>query len=35
MKEKSAENVMQAYLSNIFAHKAGSKATLSDNRTEF
>ena len=35
MKEKSAENVMQAYLSNIFVHKGGNIAILSDNRTEF
>ena len=34
MKEKSAENV-QAYPSNIFAHKGGSIAILGDNGTEF
>ena len=33
MKEKSAENVVQAYLSGIFAHKGGSIAILSDNGT--
>ena len=35
MKEKSAENVVQAYLSNIVAHKGGSIAILSDTGTEF
>ena len=35
MKEKSAENVVQAYLSNIPAHKCGSVAIFSDNGTEF
>ena len=34
MKDKSSENVMQAYLSNIFAHKGGSIAILSDYETE-
>ena len=34
MEEKSAENVMQAYLSGIFAHKGGSTAILSDDKTE-
>ena len=34
MKEKSAENVAQAYLSGILAHKGGSVAILSDNSTE-
>ena len=33
--EKSQlKNVVQAYLSSIFAHKGGSIAILSDNRTE-
>ena len=35
MKEESAENVIQAYLSGILAHKGGSVAILSDNGTEF
>ena len=35
MKEKSAENIVLAYLSGIFAHKGDSIAILSDNRTEF
>ena len=35
MKEKSAENVILAYLSNIFAHKGGSIAILSNNGTDF
>ena len=35
MKEMSAENVLQAYLSEIFAHKWTSIAILSDNGTEF
>ena len=35
MKEKSAENVVQAYLLGILAHKGGSVAILSDNGTEF
>ena len=35
MKEKSAESVMQAYLSGIFAHKGGSIAILISNGTEF
>ena len=35
MKEKSAENIVQAYLSNIITHKGGSVAILSDNGTEF
>ena len=35
MKEKSAENVVQAYLSGILASKGGSIAILSENETEF
>ena len=35
MKEKSAEKVVQAYLSDILAHKGGSVAILHDNGTEF
>ena len=35
MKEKSAENVLQAYISGILAHKGQSVAILSDNGTEF
>ena len=35
MKEKSAENVVQTYLSGILAHKCGSMATISDNGTVF
>ena len=35
MMEKSAENVVQAYLSGILAHKAKSVVILSDNGTEF
>ena len=35
IKEKSAENVMQAYLSGISVHKGGSIAILRDNGTEF
>ena len=35
MKEKSAESVIQAYLSGILAHKGGSMAILSYNDTEF
>ena len=35
MKEKSAENVVQAYLSGILAHKGRRVAILSDNDTEF
>ena len=35
IKEKSAEYVVQAYLSNIHTHKGGSVAILSDNGTEF
>ena len=36
MKETSAENVVQAYLSSLLlAHKGGSVAILSDNGTEF
>ena len=35
MKEKSAENVIQAHLSGILANKGGSRAMLSDNNTEF
>ena len=34
MKEKSVENVVQAYLSGILTHKGGSVAILSDNGTE-
>ena len=33
MKDKSAENVVQAYLSGIFTQKEGSKAIPSDNGT--
>ena len=35
MKEKAAENVVQAHLSDILAHKGVSVAILSDNGTEF
>ena len=35
MKEKSAENVVQPYLSGIFTHKGGSTAILGDNEKEF
>ena len=35
MKEKSAENVVWAYLWGIFGHKEGSVAILSDNGREF
>ena len=35
MKEISTENVVQAYLSGILAHKCGSVAILNDNGTEF
>ena len=35
MKEKSAENVVQAYLLGILADKGGSVTILSDNGTEF
>ena len=35
MKEKSAENVVQAYLSGILSQKVGSGAIISDNGTEF
>ena len=35
MKEQSAENVVQASLSGILAHKGGSVAILSDNGTSF
>ena len=35
MKETSAENVVQAYLSGILAHKGGSVAISSDNGKEF
>ena len=35
MKEKSAENVVQPYVSGIFAHKGGSIVILSYNGTEF
>ena len=34
-REKSAENVIQAHLSDILAHKDGSVAILSDNGAEF
>ena len=35
MEEKSAENVVQTYLSGIFAHKGGIIAIISGNSTEF
>ena len=35
MKEKWAENAVQAYLWGIFTHKGGSLAILSDNGSEF
>ena len=35
MKKKSAENVVQAYLSGIRTHKGGNVAILSNNHTEF
>ena len=35
IKEKTAGNVIQAYLSGILAHKGGSIAILSDSDTEF
>ena len=35
MKEKSAENVVQAYLFGVLAHRSGSVAILSYNGTEF
>ena len=35
IKENSAENVLQAYLPDILAHKDGSVAILSDNGTKF
>ena len=35
MKVKSAENVPQAYLSDILVHKGKSVAILSDNGMEF
>ena len=35
MKEKAAQNAVQAYLSGILAHKEGSVAILSNNGTEF
>ena len=35
VKEKSAENVVQAYLSGIFAHRGGSIFIVSDTGTEF
>ena len=35
MKEISAENVVQAYLSGVLSHKGGSVAILSDNGTAF
>ena len=34
MKEKASENVVQAFLSGILAHKDGSVVIFSDNRTE-
>ena len=34
VKEKLAENVVQTYLSGIFAHSGSSIAILSDNGTE-
>ena len=34
MKEKSAEHVIQAYLSGILAHKGGHVAILSDNMAQ-
>ena len=33
--KKRVENVVQTYLSGIFAYKGGSTAILSDNGTEF
>ena len=35
MKQKFAENVVQAYLSGIVAHNVGSVAIISDNGTRF
>ena len=35
MKETSAENVAQAYLSGMLAHKESNVAIVSDNGTEF
>ena len=35
MKERSAKNIIPAYLSGILAHKGGSVAILSNNGTEF
>ena len=35
MKGKFAENIVQAYLSDILSHKGRSVAILSDNGTEF
>ena len=35
MKEKSAENIVQAYLSGTLAHNGGSATILSENSTEF
>ena len=35
IKERSAENVVQAYLSGILAHKGGTVAILSDDAIEF
>ena len=35
MKEKSADNVVETYLSGILAHKGGGVAILSDSGTEF
>ena len=34
MMEKSAENIVQAYLSGMLAHRGGSVAILSDNGTK-
>ena len=35
MKEKSVENIVQAYLSGIFSHKCGSVVILNNNGKEF
>ena len=35
VREKSAENVVQVYLSGTLAHKGGNVVRLSDNSTEF
>ena len=35
MKEKSAENIVQAYSAGILSHKGVSVAILSNNGTEF